>query len=70
MKALLDGVFGAGGVDWKTALTNVHNEAQATNAALTALQNATTNYATKIVEVPPFYGNDTEDPNEWIDIFI
>ena len=37
MKALLDGVFGAGGVDWKTALTNVHNEAQATNAALTAL---------------------------------
>ncbi|GBB97833.1 hypothetical protein RclHR1_30840002 [Rhizophagus clarus] len=34
MKALLDGVFGAG------------------------------------VEVPPFYGNDTEDPNEWIDIFI
>ncbi|GET04678.1 hypothetical protein RCL_jg8074.t1 [Rhizophagus clarus] len=70
MKALLDGVFGAGGVDWKTALTNVHNEAQATNAALTALRTATTNRATKIVEVPPFYGNDTEDPNEWIDIFI
>ncbi|GBC02552.1 hypothetical protein RclHR1_04690003 [Rhizophagus clarus] len=70
MKVLLDGVFRAEGVDWKTALTNVHNEAQATNAMLTALQAATTNHATKIVEVLPFYGNDKEDPNEWIDIFI
>ena len=70
MKALLEGVFGVGGADWKAALTNVHNEAQATNAALAALQTATTNRATKIVEVPPFHGNDKEDPNKWIDIFI
>ena len=66
MKAIFDTVFGTDGVDWKNSLTAIYTEAQATNTALTALQGATTNRATKIVEVPYYYGRDTEDPYEWI----
>ncbi|CAB4446865.1 unnamed protein product [Rhizophagus irregularis] len=70
MKAIFDGVFGNNGVDWKNSLTAIHTAAQATNTALTTLQTATANRATKIIEVPPFYGWDDEDPYEWIQAFL
>ncbi|CAB4442769.1 unnamed protein product [Rhizophagus irregularis] len=70
MKAIFDGVFGNNGIDWKNSLTAIHNAAQATNTALTTLQTATANRATKIIEVPPFYGRDDEDPYEWIQAFL
>ncbi|CAB4418294.1 unnamed protein product [Rhizophagus irregularis] len=70
MKAIFDGVFGNNGVDWKNSLTAIHTAAQATNTALTTLQTATANRATKIIEVPPFYGRDDEDPYEWIQAFL
>jgi hypothetical protein len=70
MKAIFDGVFGNNGVDWKNSLTAIHNAAQATNTALATLQTATANRAAKIIEVPPFYGRDDEDPYEWIQAFL
>ncbi|CAB4414668.1 unnamed protein product [Rhizophagus irregularis] len=70
MTAIFDGVFGNNGVDWKNSLTAIHTAAQATNTALTTLQTATANCATKIIEVPPFYGRDDEDPYEWIQAFL
>ncbi|CAB4442810.1 unnamed protein product [Rhizophagus irregularis] len=54
MKAIFDGVFGNNGIDWKNSLTAIHNAAQATNTALTTLQTATANRATKIIEVLHF----------------
>ncbi|CAB4438750.1 unnamed protein product [Rhizophagus irregularis] len=69
-ESYFDGVFGNNGVDWKNSLTAIHTAAQATNTALTTLQTATANRATKIIEVPPFYGRDDEDPYEWIQAFL
>lgn len=66
MKTIFDGVFGNNGVDWKNSLTAIYNVAQVTNTALTPLQAATANCATKIIEVPLFYGWDDKVPYEWI----
>ena len=46
------------------------NRLDANTVAITALINANNNRpAGKVIDVPLFYGNDDEDPDEWIHLF-
>ena len=61
LQAVLNGVFGAGGLNIPQVTNNL-------TAAIAAM-NAAPPRELSLVKLPNFYGKDSEDPYEWLDQF-